>query len=164
MPTTALDAIDRRILTVLQRDGRLSNVELAEQVGLSPSPCLRRLRRLETTGVIRRYAALLDPNAVGLDVTAFISVSLERNAEQVLEAFEAAVRERPEVLECYPVTGDADFLLKVVTVDLHAYERLMRDHLLRVPGISSTRTSFALTPVKDEALLPIGADGEASPA
>ncbi len=154
-----LDDIDRRILAVLQRDGRLSNVDLADAVGLSPSPCLRRVRQLERQGVIRSYTARVDPRAVGLGLTAFISVRLERTAEPLLEDFETAIRARPEVLECYPVTGDADFLIKVVVADLAAYEHLMRDCLLRITGVSSTRTSFALTPVKHETALPIAAPG-----
>lgn len=157
MPKTELDAIDLRILEALQSDARISNVDLAARVGLSPSPCLRRVKQLERRGVIRRYAALLDPAAIGLDIIGFVSVTLERNAEPVLEDFEASVKERPEVLECWPITGDADFLLKVVTEDLGAYERLMRDHLLRIPGISSTSTSFVLTAVKNDTALPIRA-------
>lgn len=155
MSKIGIDAIDLRILSALQENARISNIELAAQVGLSPSPCLRRVKRLEAAGVIRRYAALLDPAAMGLGIIGFISVTLERNIEAVLEDFEAAVKERPEVLECWPITGDADFLLKVVTADLGAYERLMRDHLLRIPGISSTKTSFVLTAVKNETALPL---------
>ncbi len=150
-----LDSIDRRILAELQRDARIANVALAERVGLSPSPCLRRVKRLESEGIIRRYSAVIDPAGVGLGLSCFISVTLERNVEQVLEVFEAAISERPEILECWPVTGEADFLLKVITADLGAYERLMRDHLLRIPGISSTKTSFLLTPVKNETALPL---------
>ena len=157
MPKNDLDRIDRRILAELQRDGRMANTALAERVGLSPSPCLRRVKRLEAAGIIRRYSAVIDPARVGLGLSCFISVTLERNVEQVLEVFEAAISERPEILECWPVTGEADFLLKVVTADLGAYERLMRDHLLRVPGISSTQTSFLLTPVKNETALPLDA-------
>jgi DNA-binding Lrp family transcriptional regulator len=152
----SLDRIDRRILTELQSDARIANVALAERVGLSPSPCLRRVKRLEAEGVIKRYGAVIDAKQVGLGIACFISVTLEHNVEQVLEAFEAAIAECPEILECWPVTGEADFLLKVVTADLGAYERLMRDHLLRVPGISSTKTSFLLTPVKNETALPLG--------
>jgi len=155
MPKNDLDRIDRRILAELQRDGRMANTALAERVGLSPSPCLRRVKRLEAAGIIRRYSAVIDPARVGLGLSCFISVTLERNVEQVLEVFEAAVSERPEILECWPVTGEADFLLKIVTADLGAYERLMRDHLLRIPGISSTKTSFLLTPVKNETALPL---------
>ncbi|MGD9536564.1 MAG: Lrp/AsnC family transcriptional regulator [Alphaproteobacteria bacterium] len=155
MPKIALDAIDRRILDQLQRNARLSNVELAERVGLSPSPCLRRVRRLEEVGAIRRYVALLDPNLVGLGIVAFIGVRLERTVEQALDIFERAVRDRPEVLECFPITGDIDFLLKVMTRDLPAYEQLMREHILRIPGVSSTRTSFVLSAVKNETALPL---------
>ena len=155
MPNMSLDKIDRRILMELQSDGRSANVALAERVGLTPSPCLRRGKRLEEEGVIRRYGAVIDAKQVGLGIACFISVTLERNVEQVLEVFEAAISERPEILECWPVTGEADFLLKVVTADLGAYERFMRDHLLRVQGISSTQTSFLLTPVKNETTLPL---------
>lgn len=155
MPNSDLDRIDRRILAELQRDARIANVALAERIGLSPSPCLRRVKRLETAGIIRRYSAVIDAPRVGLGLSCFISVTLERNVEQVLEVFEEAIAERPEILECWPVTGEADFLLKIVTADLGAYERLMRDHLLRIPGISSTKTSFLLTPVKNETALPL---------
>ena len=155
MPNMSLDKIDRRILMELQSDGRIANVALAERVGLTPSPCLRRVKWLEEEGVIRRYGAVSDAKQGGLGIACFISVTLERNVEQVLEVFEAAISERPEILECWPVTGEADFLLKVVTADLGAYERFMRDHLLRVQGISSTQTSFLLTPIKNETALPL---------
>jgi len=160
MLNTKLDKIDRRILMELQNDARIANVALAECVGLSPSPCLRRVKQLETAGIIRRYSAVIDPARVGLGLSCFISVTLERNVEQVLEAFEEAISERPEILECWPTTGEADFLLKVVTADLGAYERLMRDHLLRIPGISSTKTSLLLTPVKNETALPLDTDSK----
>jgi DNA-binding Lrp family transcriptional regulator len=156
MPNIDIDKIDRQILAELQLDARIANVALAERVGLSPSPCLRRVKRLEATGIIRRYSAVVDPARVGLGLSCFISVTLERTVEQALEVFEAAIVERPEILECWPITGEADFLLKIVTADLGAYERLMRDHLLRIPGISSTKTSFLLTPVKNETALPLG--------
>ena len=156
MSNIDIDKIDRQILAELQLDARIANVALAERVGLSPSPCLRRVKRLEATGIIRRYSAVVDPARVGLGLSCFISVTLERTVEQALEVFEAAIVERPEILECWPITGEADFLLKIVTADLGAYERLMRDHLLRIPGISSTKTSFLLTPVKNETALPLG--------
>jgi len=156
MPNIDIDKIDRQILAELQLDARIANVALAERVGLSPSPCLRRVKRLEATGIIRRYSAVVDPARVGLGLSCFISVTLERTVEQALEVFETAIVERPEILECWPITGEADFLLKIVTADLGAYERLMRDHLLRIPGISSTKTSFLLTPVKNETALPLG--------
>jgi DNA-binding Lrp family transcriptional regulator len=155
MPNTVLDAIDRRILQALQEDARISNVALADRVGLSPTPCLRRVRALEADGVIRRYAALIDQGAVGLPVSVFISVSLERQVEGALEAFEARVRERPEVMECYLMTGDSDYLLRVVTADLGAYERFLMEHLTRIPGVASIRSSFALKQVTYKTALPL---------
>jgi Lrp/AsnC family transcriptional regulator, leucine-responsive regulatory protein len=153
---TALDDIDRRILARLQDNARLTNVELAEAVGLSPSPCLRRLRDLEGSGVIRRYVALLDPATVGLPVSVFVNVTLERQIEAALERFEAAILKRPEVMECYLMTGDADYLLRVVTADLSAYERFLVEHLTRVPGVASIKSSFALKQVKYRTALPLG--------
>ncbi|MEK7837776.1 MAG: Lrp/AsnC family transcriptional regulator, partial [candidate division NC10 bacterium] len=125
MPHGALDAIDARILGRLQEDARLSNVELAQAVGLSPSPCLRRVRELERAGVIRRYVTVLDPQRVGLPVSVFVNVTLEKQVERALGVFEAAVRQRPEVVECYLMTGEADYLLRVVVADLTAYERFL---------------------------------------
>lgn len=156
MRQEALDAIDRRILTQLQDNARLTNVELAEAVGLSPSPCLRRVRELEQSGVIRRYVALLDPATVGLPVSVFVNVTLERQVEIALERFEAAILKRPEVMECYLMTGDADYLLRVVTADLSAYERFLVEHLTRVPGVASIKSSFALKQVKYRTALPVG--------
>ncbi|MEX2454838.1 MAG: Lrp/AsnC family transcriptional regulator, partial [Rhodospirillaceae bacterium] len=120
-----LDAIDRRILDRLQRNGRVSNVELAREVGLSPSPCLRRVRDLETAGIIDRYAAVLDQTAVGLSLSVFVQVTLERQIESALETFERVVGTRPEVMECYLMTGDSDYLLRVVVADVTAYERFL---------------------------------------
>lgn len=150
-----LDDIDRRILEVLQDDARISNVDLAGRVGLSPSPCLRRVRDLEESGLIRRYVALLDPVAVGLGVSVFIQVSLERQAEQGLGTFEQRILERPEVLECYLMTGDADYLLRVVVPDVAAFERFLLDHLTRIPGVASVKSSFALKQVKYRTALPL---------
>ena len=152
---SALDAIDRKILALLQEDARLANVDLAGKVGLSPSPCLRRVRDLEEAGVIRRYVTLLDPAAIGLPVSVFVSVSLERQVEQALERFEAAILKRPEVMECYLMTGDADYLLRVVTADLSAYELFLIEHLTRVPGVASIKSSFALKQVKYLTALPV---------
>jgi DNA-binding Lrp family transcriptional regulator len=150
-----LDAIDRKILAALQDNARLSNVQLADKVGLSASPCLRRVRELEQSGVIRRYVTLLDPGAIGLPVSVFVSVTLERQAEKSLQPFEKAVLERPEVLECYLMTGDADYLLRVVTADLAAYERFLMEHLTRVRGVASIKSSFALKQVKYSTALPL---------
>jgi DNA-binding Lrp family transcriptional regulator len=135
-----LDRTDLRILAELQRDARISNVALAAAVGLSPSPCLARVRALEAAGVIARYAALLDAQAVGLEVNVFIQVALERQVEPLLDRFEHAVRERPEVMECYLMTGDADYLL---------------------PGVGSIKSSFALKQVKYDTALPLS--GSAPP-
>jgi len=150
-----LDAIDRRILAALQKSARIPNNELADTVGLSPSPCLRRVRTLEENGVIRNYVALVDPNAVGLAVSVFVNVSLERQVEKALQRFERAVLTRPEVLECYLMTGDADYLLRVVCADLAAYERFLMNHLTQVPGVSSIRSSFALKQIKYSTALPL---------
>lgn len=159
-----LDEIDRRILCVLQERARTANVDLAREVGLSPSPCLRRVRELEETGVIRRFVALLDPGGVGLGVSVFVSVRLERQAENALERFESAVLARPEVMECYLMTGDADYLLRVVVRDVPAYEQFLVQHLTRVPGIASIRSSFALKQVKYTTALPLATgDAAASP-
>lgn len=150
-----LDSIDAKILTCLQDDGRLTNQDLAERVGLSPSPCLRRVRRLECEGVIKRYAAVVDQQLVGLPVSVFVSIKLERQREDALEGFEQAVREFPEVLECYLMTGSSDYLLRVVAHDLAAYERFLKDKLTRVEGVSSIESSFALNQVKFVNTLPL---------
>ena len=156
MPDTHLDAIDRRILDRLQENGRISNVELANDAGISSSPCWRRVRELEKRGVISGYVALVDAAAVGLPVSVFVQVTLERQIEAALETFEAAVKERPEVMECYLMTGDADYLLRVVVSDLPTYEAFLKDHLTRIPGIANIKSSFALNQVKYRTSLPLG--------
>ena len=158
MPKKYLDAIDRQILETLQNDSRISNVTLAKKVGLSPSPCLRRCGALEESGVIRGYATLVDAEAVGLPVSIFISVTLEKQIEPALEIFEAEIRARPEVMECYLMTGDADYLLRMVTSDLGAYERFLLEHLTRIPGVASIKSSFALKQVAYRTALPISPD------
>lgn len=155
MPSRGLDSIDAKILEVLQTDARISNVELSRRVGLSPSPCLRRVRDLEREGVIRQYVTLLDPATLGLGVSVFVRVRLERQVEDALEALENAVRERPEVQECYLMTGDTDYLLRVVVPDIAAFERFLMDHLTRVPGVGSIQSSFALKEVKYRTDLPL---------
>ena len=155
LPVAQLDAIDRRILVLLQDNARLANTELAEQVGLSPSPCLRRVRALEESGVIRKYVTLVNPAALGLPVSVFVNVTLEKQIEDRLKLFEAAVAKRPEVMECYLMTGDADYMLRVVCADLAAYERFLMDHLTRVSGVASIRSSFALKQVKYSTALPL---------
>jgi len=155
MANINLDAIDRRLLDALQRNGRLSATELAEQVGLTTSPCLRRLKILEREGVIRGYSALVDQEKVGLPVSVFVSVKLERQREESLERFESAVRRCPEVVECYLMTGQRDYLLRVVVKDLTAYERFLKDVLTRVEGVASIESSFALAQVKYANALPL---------
>ena len=150
-----LDAVDRRILVVLQEHARISNVDLAEQVGISPSPCWRRVKTLEDSGVIAKHVSLVDPAAVGLPVSVFIQVTLERQIETALETFEQTVLARPEVMECYLMTGDSDYLLRVVVADLSAYERFLMDHLTRLNGVASIKSSFALKQVKYRTALPL---------
>ena len=155
MPQKVLDEIDRRILAVLQNNARVANVDLARQVGVSTSPCWRRVRELEETGVISRYVTLVDPVALGLQVNIFVQVTLEKQIEAALEQFERAVLARPEVMECYLMTGDADYYLRVVVEDLSAYERFLMDQLTRVQGIANIRSSFALKQVKYTTALPL---------
>ncbi|MEQ9328611.1 MAG: Lrp/AsnC family transcriptional regulator [Rhodospirillales bacterium] len=150
-----LDAIDKNIVRALQENGRLSNQELSERVGLSPSPCLRRLRALENAGVIEGYAARVSQNAVGLPVSVFVSVKLEHQIEEQLDRFEATLRTCPEVLECYLMTGPRDYLLRIVARDLADYERFLKETLTRIPGVASIESSFALRQVKASAALPI---------
>ncbi len=149
------DIIDVRILNVLQEDAQISNAELAQHIGISPSPCWRRVKRLEKEGVIKRRVTLLDPAIVGLPVSVFVRVSLERQIESALETFENAVLSRSEVMECYLMTGDSDYLLRVVVADLVAYERFMIDHLTRINGVASINSSFALKQVKYRTALPL---------
>lgn len=152
-----IDDIDRRLLTALQENGRLTATELAERIGLTTSPCLRRLRLLEQAGVIRGYAALLDQEKVGLPVSVFVSVKLERQREEALDKFEQAMRRCPEVVECYLMTGPRDYLLRVVAEDLAAYERFLKDTLTRIDGVASIESSFALAQVKYSNVLPVTA-------
>jgi Lrp/AsnC family leucine-responsive transcriptional regulator len=155
MPQIALDEIDRRILEEIQRDGRISNQDLSERVGLSPSPCLRRLRQLEAAGVVSRYVALVAPEAVGLGVTAFVRIRLESQDDRHLARFEAAVAEFPEVMECYLMTGEADYQLRVIVGSLGEFEDFLRHRLTRIEGIAQVTTSFALRPVVYETALPV---------
>jgi Lrp/AsnC family leucine-responsive transcriptional regulator len=152
-----LDEIDLRILHELQGNARLSNVALAEHVHLSPSPCLARVRALEREGVIDRYVTLVKPLAVGLGVSVFIQITLEKQATEALQVFEAAVQRRPEVMECYLMTGDSDYLLRVVVADVQALERFIVDELAPIPGIANIRSSFALKQVKYQTALPLPA-------
>ena len=157
MLNSQLDTIDWKILDRLQGDARVSNVKLAEAVHLSPSPCLTRVRELEAGGYISRYVTLLDPLKIGLTVSVFIQVTLEKQVEKQLGSFEAAIQKRPEVMECYLMTGDSDYLLRVVVPDIQALERFIVDHLTRIPGIANIRSSFALKQVKYQTALPLPA-------
>jgi Lrp/AsnC family transcriptional regulator, leucine-responsive regulatory protein len=155
MPTLALDRTDRKILELLQRDGRLTNLELADQVALSPSPCLRRVRRLEEGGVIRQYVALLDPARVGLGLLAYVNVKLEKRGKMPIDAFSEAVKRWPEVVACYAMTGDTDYLLRVHVADLDQYSRFMMDQLLKQPGVVDVKSNFVLERIKDTTALPL---------
>jgi Lrp/AsnC family leucine-responsive transcriptional regulator len=151
-----LDAFDRKILAALQRDGRLSNVQLAEEIGLSPSPCLRRVRMLEDAGVIRGYQAILDRDEVGLGMTIFVGIKVERHTDERAEAFRQAVTALPEVISAFLVSGESDFLLQVVVPDLRAYDRFVTGKLLKLPGVSDIRSNFAINTVKTPGALPLG--------
>jgi DNA-binding Lrp family transcriptional regulator len=151
----ALDAIDWKLLDLLQRDARMTNVDLARAVDLSPSPCLARVRALEEAGLIDRYVTLLDAHRLGLQVSVFIQVRLERQIEAALETFEKAMADRPEVMECYLMTGNADYLLRVVVPDLAALQEFIVNFLSRVPGIGNLQSSVALKQVKYQTALPL---------
>lgn len=150
-----LDRIDQAILAELQRHGRLSNRELAEKVHLSESACLRRVRALEEAGVIDRYAALVSQSKVGLPGNVFVSITLNRQEQADLAAFEEAVKRVPEVMECYLMTGAQDYLLRVVVSDPADFERLHSQHLTRLPGVARVQSSFALRTVRKSAELPV---------
>jgi Lrp/AsnC family transcriptional regulator, leucine-responsive regulatory protein len=151
----ALDAIDRKILAVLQLDSRITMQDLAEKVGLSISPCHRRVKLLEERGVITRYMALVDQKAVGLPVSVFISIKLIRQKEEDLDRFAKAISGWEEVLECYLMTGNRDYLLRVVAADLTSYEAFLKTKLTRLDGIASIESSFALSQVKYTIALPV---------
>jgi Lrp/AsnC family leucine-responsive transcriptional regulator len=155
MTDQPLKPVDLKILQVLQAEGRIANVELAERVGLSPSPCLRRLKQLEASGLIRGYAALLDRKRLGFGVEAFVQVSLERHQDRFDKAFRKAVLSHPEIVGCYVMTGEMDYLLHVVARDLEAYGRFTLDVLLKMPGVKDSKSSLALEVVKDSTALPL---------
>lgn len=150
-----LDSIDRKILALLQQDGRLTVQEIAGRVGLSASPCHRRIKRMEESGLISRYIALVDQKAAGLPVSVFVSIKLERQKEADLARFAKAISGWSEVLECYLMTGPRDYLLRVVVADLAAYEQFLKRKLTRLDGISSIESSFALDQIKYTNALPV---------
>jgi len=152
---TELDAIDRKILAILQSDSRVTMQDLADRVGLSVAPCHRRVKLLEERGVISRYIAMVDQKSVGLPVSVFISIKLERQKEEDLNRFARAISKWEEVLECYLMTGNRDYLLRVVTADLPSYEAFLKTKLTRLDGIASIESSFALSQVKYSIALPV---------
>jgi Lrp/AsnC family leucine-responsive transcriptional regulator len=151
----SLDATDRRILVALQRRGRMSNAELSETVHLSPSACHRRVQRLEADGYIGGYVALLDARKLGMPTTVFVEITLQGQADEVLEAFETAVRRIPDVLECHLMAGTADYILKVVAENTDDFARIHRQHLSRLPGVAQMQSSFALRTVFKTTALPV---------
>ena len=151
-----MDDIDRKILSTLQENARITNTELADSVGLSAAPCLRRVRALEESGVIRKHVTLLDPAAVHLGVTVFVQISLDLQVGNRLALFERAIAARPEVLECYLMTGDSDYLLRVVVPDVQAYEQFLQNSLTRIEGVAGIKSSFALREVRYSTALPLG--------
>ncbi|MDX1570783.1 MAG: Lrp/AsnC family transcriptional regulator [Xanthomonadales bacterium] len=150
-----LDRIDRQILAELQRDGRLSNQELARRVSLSPSPCLRRVRQLEEAGIIGSYVAILDPKRVGLPVIAYAHISLDNHHPDTVESFDELVAELPEVMECCAMAGEYDYLLKVRVASMEEYERFLRHGLLQHVGVRAVNTSFVLSQRKYTTALPV---------
>lgn len=150
-----LDALDRRILAVLQISGRISNSDLSEKVNLSPSACHRRVQRLDSEGYIRDYVALLDARKMGVGTTVFVEITLQGQADEVLDAFEKAVARIPDVLECHLMAGTADYLLKVVAENTEDFARIHRQFLARLPGVAQMQSSFALRTVFKTTALPV---------
>jgi Lrp/AsnC family leucine-responsive transcriptional regulator len=150
-----LDSIDIKILEALQVDASLSNVELAKRIHLSPSPCLARVRALEASGLIRQYVALLDPNLLGLQLNVFISISLKQQSREALQAFEERISIRDEVMECYLMTGDADYLIRVAVPDMQALEGFILEQLSPIAQVEKIRSSFALKQVRYKTALPL---------
>ncbi|MDE2364464.1 MAG: Lrp/AsnC family transcriptional regulator [Hyphomicrobiales bacterium] len=159
-----LDAIDRKIIAALQQDGRMTILDLAARVGLSGSPCARRVRLLEEAGIITGYVAVVDQARVGLSISVFASVKLERQREEELDRFSDAVRRWQEVVDCYLMTGQRDYLLRIVVPDLESYERFLKDKLTRLKGVASIESSFALGQIKRSNALPIEPDAVRAPA
>lgn len=152
-----LDRYDRQILRILQEDGRISNQDLADRIGLSPSPCLRRVRALEESGLITGYRALVDAKLLGLSLMALIHISMDRHTPERFERFEAQIQEIPEVMECLLITGQAaDYQLKVIVQDMDAYQTLLLHRITRIEGVSGVHSSFILRRVVDKTALPVG--------
>ena len=154
-PLPELDTTDRQILTILQRDARIANTELADEIGLTPAPTLRRVRRLEEEGVIHRYVALLDPKVVGRDLMVMVRITLDKQTKQGFEDFAEQMRGRPEVLECYLCLGDTDYMLKVCVPDLDAYQSFLVDVLAAIPGVRNTDSTIVVKQEKYTTSLPL---------
>ncbi|MDH6230482.1 Lrp/AsnC family leucine-responsive transcriptional regulator [Mesorhizobium soli] len=154
MPTE-LDSIDRAILRALQQDGRIQNIDLADRVGLSPSPCLRRVRQLEQAGVIERYVALVNPAKVGMGLTVFARVWLTGQDEESVNVFVEAIKKLPQVVECHLMAGDSDFLLRVVVEDLEGYRRFQIEHLGRIKGVRNIKTEIPMQKIKSSWEIPV---------
>jgi Lrp/AsnC family leucine-responsive transcriptional regulator len=150
-----LDTIDRKIIGTLQEDGRRTNVEVADAVGLSPSPCLRRTKRLESEGVIRGYRAILDRKTVGLGLTVFAEIRAEKHSKECAQMYQDALAAMPEVVSCHMVSGQADFLAEIVVPDLQTYERFLTEKLLVLPRVADVRSNFAMREIKSAAPLPL---------
>ncbi|MFN3265695.1 MAG: Lrp/AsnC family transcriptional regulator [Deinococcales bacterium] len=150
-----LDTTDKKILRLLQQRGRIANTELADEVGLTPAPCLRRVRRLEEEGYIAGYTALLDAKKVGVGLTVFVMVTLDRQTKTTYDDFAQKMRSRDEVLECYLMLGDKDFLLKVCVSDLEAYQKFYLEHLTRIAGVRNIHSTIAVSEEKRSTVLPI---------
>ena len=159
----SLDAADRRILAALQKDARQTNVELADQAGLSPSPCLRRVKQLEAAGVIKGYRTQLDRDALGLALTVFVEMKVGRHSRKNADALQAALVAMPEVVACHMISGAADFIAEVVVADLKAYEKLLSEKLLTLPIVSDIRSNFSIRPIKADGPLPLGAADPVTP-
>jgi Lrp/AsnC family transcriptional regulator, leucine-responsive regulatory protein len=156
MATIKLDNIDKHILTLMQANGRISNLELSDQVGLSPTPCSRRVKRLEESGLISGHVTILNKEALGLNLTAIIGISMDRHTPDRFESFEKAITQLPEVIECSIVTGQsADFLLKVVVRDMQHYEKFLLGNLTRLAGVSGVHSSFVLRDLVKNTALPL---------
>lgn len=151
-----MDRTDKKILTLLQNDGRLSNQELADEVSLSPSPCLRRVKILEEKGIIQKYVAILNPKELGIHLTVFTSVGLDKHTPTHMRQFETAIKKIPEVMECYLVTGQRDdFVLKIVVSSMDHYQKILLERVTQIEGVTSVHSSFAMRTVVDKTNLPL---------
>lgn len=152
---TKLDEVDKKILNILQENGRITNTELASRVGISPPPVLERVKKLEKKGFIKKYVALLDADSIGKGTMALVSVSLDRHLIKSIDQFTRAIEKLPEVMECYHITGEEDYLLKVAIKDIHEYENFVLKKLTKIPAIDKIKTSFVLSTVKHETKFPV---------